>query len=105
MGDVIDWIGDAEQGAILFAQTSRTQGRERQSGPDRIEARGQHIRGDVAEVGVDAPATADDVAAVAADVEHGAEPWLNVVAVRPRLLPKVLEHRAREAPGLPGGLH
>ena len=66
----------------------------------------QHVRVGVADVLVDAPAAADDVLAVAADVVGEADARLPVVAVFLRLLADILEPLdAVEQAGRARGLH
>ena len=69
--------------------------------PCRVDGREQDVRVRVAEVVVDAPAGADDVLAVAADVPRHADARLDVVVVFLRRLAPVLEAGdAVEEPGL-----
>src|SRR6266702_4579853 len=69
----------------------------------RVEGRQQHVRVRVPEIGVDAPSAADDVLPVALEIQYGADARLNVVAVRLRVEPEILQaDDAVEQPG-PGG--
>ena len=65
----------------------------------RVNRGKQHVRVGVAEILVDAPAAANDVASVAAHVVGKADARLDVVAVLLRVLAEVVDTRRREPSG------